>query len=591
VTTTNIKPNKFAGKCALCGEQVPAAAGRLGPKVDNRWTVEHLDCTVADAPVPVEATASDFAPTDEQEKALALFATGASMVIEAGAGTGKTSTLKLLAEAAPTKRIQYIAFNRAIVQEASVKFPANVQCNTAHSLAFRAVGKNYSHRLNASRMTGGQMARILGVQSFTIVLDGDEERTLAPDYLASRVMGAVGRFCQTADTEVARRHFEYIDGIDTPTADGHRTFANNDEVTSYLLPFARKAWTDLQDVNGALRFGHDHYLKMWQLSEPTIAADIILYDEAQDSNPVSADVVARQDAQKVYVGDSQQAIYEFTGAVNSLANIDSDHRVFLTQSFRFGQAVAEVANTVLAMIEGAELRLVGTDTIESTVGISERDDAILCRTNATAVESVINLQAQGRRPHLVGGGTEVVAFAKGARDLQSGRSTSHPELACFDNWAAVQHYVQNDAQGGDLKLLAGLVDKFGVETILLALDNMVTEAAADVIVSTAHKSKGREWDSVRLAGDFPVEAEKLNAAELRLIYVAVTRARINLDCSALADLLGLPEEGEDDLYDADVFDTDNEPIGEVLNLDGTVDEVATAILADRPRWAFLKEVD
>lgn len=578
MTTTNRKPNKFAGKCANCGANVPAGEGALGAKVDGRWTVEHLVCNAADvtADVVESAPASDFTPTEEQAKALALFATGASMVIEAGAGTGKTATLKLLAQAAPGESIQYVAFNRAIVDEAKAKFPSNVQANTAHSLAFRAIGKNFSHRLNAARMTGGQIARILGLSSITIDLGDDEHRTLAADYLASRVMGAVGRFCQTADTTIERRHFEYIDGIDAPTADGRRTFANNDEITSVLLPFARKAWEDLQRTDGNLRFGHDHYLKMWQLSEPRIAADVILFDEAQDANPVMSAIVAAQShAQVVYVGDSQQAIYEFTGAVNALAGFASDHRVFLTQSFRFGEAVANVANDVLALIPGAELRLVGTPSIPSTVGIAERDDAILCRTNATAVEAVINLQSQGRTAHLVGGGVEVVAFAKAARDLMVGRSTSHPELACFDNWAAVQHYVANDAQGGDLKLLAGLVDKFGVDVILGALDNMVSEAKADTIVSTAHKSKGREWDNVRLAGDFPVEGEKLSAGELRLIYVAVTRARINLDCSALAVLFGTQGEGEVDEV-------------EVLNFDGTVDEEGTAALADRARWSFLK---
>jgi hypothetical protein len=557
MTTTNRKPNKFAGKCAHCGATVPAGEGALGPKVDGRWTIEHLVCDTADV-TPEVVEASDFKPTDEQAKALALFATGASMVIEAGAGTGKTATLKLLAQSAPSARIQYVAFNKAIVEEAAVKFPSNVSANTAHSLAFRAIGKQFSHRLNAGRMTGSQIARILGLSSITIDLGDDEHRTLSADYLASRVMGAVGRFCQTADTAIERRHFEYIDGIDAPTADGRRTFANNDEITSALLPFARKAWEDLQRTDGNLRFAHDHYLKMWQLSEPKINADIILFDEAQDANPVMSAIVAAQtDAQVVYVGDSQQAIYEFTGAVNALAGFASDHRVFLTQSFRFGEAVANVANDVLAMIEGAELRLVGTPSIPSTVGIAERDDAILCRTNATAVEAVINLQSQGRTAHLVGGGKDVVAFAKAARDLMSGRSTSHPELACFDNWGAVQHYVENDAQGGDLKLMVGLVDKFSVETILSALDNMVSEAKADTIVSTAHKSKGREWDNVRLAGDFPVEGERLSAGELRLIYVAVTRARLNLDASALAMLFGLPT-ADDEAYDVDILDLSGE---------------------------------
>lgn len=553
--TNTARPNKFAADCVDCGVSVPAQQGTV-KREGTRWAVRHVNCDAVEAPAPT----SGFAPTSEQADAKALYLTGASMVIQAGAGTGKTSTLKMLAEATPEKSVQYVAFNRAIVDEAAAKFPANVKANTAHSLAFRAVGVKYQHRLNVARQTSDQIARTLGVNPIVVPV-GNERKTLAAGFLAGRVMAAVGRFCQTADLTIERRHFPYIDGIDLPGDDGKRTFANNDEVAAALLPVARRAWADLTAVDGSLRFAHDHYLKMWQLDSPRINADVILFDEAQDANPVMAAIVAAQThAQVVYVGDSQQAIYEFTGAVNTLDALDADHRVFLTQSFRFGEAIADQANAVLAMIEGAELRLVGTPTINSTIGVGTSDDAILCRTNAAAVEQVLTLQDAGRRPHLVGGGAEVVAFAKAARDLMNGAPTSHPELACFGTWGEVQFYVENDAQGGDLKLLAGLVDKFTVDTILTALDNMPTEAAADVIVSTAHKAKGREWETVRLAADFPTEADKINDAELRLIYVAVTRARQRLDMTAIADL---------------------------FSPTGTIDTAITAALADRPRWAFL----
>ena len=40
-------------------------------------------------------------PTEEQQAALAAFATGDDLVIVAGAGTGKTSTLRMLAGSTP----------------------------------------------------------------------------------------------------------------------------------------------------------------------------------------------------------------------------------------------------------------------------------------------------------------------------------------------------------------------------------------------------------------------------------------------------------------------------------------------------------
>src|SRR4051812_20126422 len=123
--------NRYPGVCVDCGGRVPAEQG-VAFKDNGKWKVRHNDGDCgADSPV-AEARGIDFAPTGEQQAALDLFATGESMVIEAKAGTGKTSTLKLLGASTP-KRGQYIAFNKAIVEEASAKFPANVACNTAHS--------------------------------------------------------------------------------------------------------------------------------------------------------------------------------------------------------------------------------------------------------------------------------------------------------------------------------------------------------------------------------------------------------------------------------------------------------------------------
>jgi superfamily II DNA/RNA helicase len=57
-------------------------------------------------------------PTPEQATAIELFLTGESLAIEAGAGTGKTSTLVMLAKSAGNNRQgQYVAFNRALVEE------------------------------------------------------------------------------------------------------------------------------------------------------------------------------------------------------------------------------------------------------------------------------------------------------------------------------------------------------------------------------------------------------------------------------------------------------------------------------------------
>lgn len=493
--------------------------------------VRHTKC--AAAKTPEINRPKTFAPTEEQLGALALFGTGKNIAIEAGAGAGKTSTLILLAQST-TRRGQYVAFNKAIVQEAGSKMPGTVTCSTAHSLAFRAVGHQYRDRLQKSRrMRSIDIATRLGIESINVTV-GDTPKTLGLPYLGGLVMSAVTRFCQSADMEPGVHHVPYIDGIDE-LRDGQRTYGNNNYVRNYLLSFVRAAWADLMKQDGVLPFKHDHYLKAWHLSGPRISADYILFDECQDANPVMLAIIeAQQHAQRVYVGDSQQAIYGFTGAVNALDRIreQGGETAYLTQSFRFGPAVAAVANKVLEQIESATLRLVGTDSIASVVGPAALPDAILTRTNATAVRTVMRLQEEGKIAALVGGGDDVVAFARAAADLMEGRPTEHHELACFTSWDEVRSYVTEDEQGAELRLLVKLVDDFSVPAILAALGRTIREDDADVIVSTAHKSKGREWGSVQLGGDFP-PASKMHTDELRLLYVAVTRAKRELDVDAV----------------------------------------------------------
>ena len=102
-------------------------------------------------------------PTGEQQAIIDASQSGADLVIEAGAGTGKTSTLRLVAATQPRRRGLYVAYNKAIATDAKRSFPTSVTCATAHSLAFRAVGRRFAHRLNGPRMPARQTAKTLGI--------------------------------------------------------------------------------------------------------------------------------------------------------------------------------------------------------------------------------------------------------------------------------------------------------------------------------------------------------------------------------------------------------------------------------------------
>lgn len=496
-------------------------------------------------------------PTTEQAQARDLYNAMKPMVIEAGAGTGKTSTLILLAQSMPGRQVRYVAFNKAIVVEAGSKLPPNARAQTAHSLAFGAMmrkpgGRAFKARLDGGRVRGDQIARQLGIDPF-VVQYGDQSKVLQPGYIASLAQRAINVFCNTADLVPNYRHVPYVDGIDVPTEKGKRTYANNDKLAQIVGEVLPTMWADLTNAGGSLPFKHDHYLKMWELDDPYIEADAIMFDEAQDASPVMLSIIEQQaeHAQLVFVGDSQQAIYEWRGAVNALENAPGgDNRTFLTQSFRFGPALADLANLILDKCE-ADLRLTGTPSIESAIGPVAKPVAYLTRTNAVGVKMVLDEQEAGGNPMLLGGGADVLAFARGAQELMTRGHTGFPDLACFDSWQQVLDYVRMDPQGDELALNVKLVEEYGVQTIIDALDRMPRkEEHATLVVSTAHKAKGREWDTVKLASDFrfPDGAEDLPIAEWRLLYVACSRAKLTLDVSAaqpIMKLLGLdvPAEG------------------------------------------------
>lgn len=500
----------------------------------------------------VDQTSATHPPTPEQQKAMELFVTGAPLVVKAGAGTGKTTTLAMCARTTPRAGF-YVAFNKAIALDAEQAMPNTVQCRTMHSVAMAAVrstlgGPLLLDRLQSARMAPFKMAKLLRLRPVSVevpqAVGGRKTKVLQPGWQASHVMRAIRVFCQSGAPEPDVVHFPYVDGIDAPGRNGGRTYNNNDAVAKELVPALHRAWDDLTNPRGELRFTHDVYLKMWQLAGGRIPADFIFFDEAQDANGVMVAALLHQSAQLVWVGDDQQQIYEWRGAINAMDLVpDEVPRTWLTQSWRFGTEVADLANLVLDQLD-ADLRLSGTPSIPSVVAArvgAGPTRAVLCRSNAAAVQNVLNYQSNGMAPHLVGGSDDIVHFARAADQLQTEGRTTHPELCCFDSWREVQDYVDNDPHGAELKMMVGLVDKYGPDIIIEALDGLGSEREADVIISTAHKAKGREWPSVRIASDFEApEFGPIPDTEWRLLYVAATRATHLLDvagCYPLRDLL------------------------------------------------------
>ncbi|MFD5292468.1 UvrD-helicase domain-containing protein [Streptomyces rochei] len=481
--------------------------------------------------------------THEQTAAADTFRNGDHLSLQAGAGTGKTTTLNLLAHTT-SRQGRYLAYNRAIAQDAAARFPANVRCKTAHSLAYAALGHRYTRRLNAPRRPAWQTGQALGITKTIRIAD----REITQRTLSNTALRTVTRFCHTADETITHSHVPHLRGLEDTD---HHT-----QLAEHIVPFAHKAWADLQHPDdGAVRFDHDHYLKIWALTRPRLDADFLLLDEAQDTNPVVEQIFLNQrdHAQLVMVGDSAQAIYHWRGAKDIMTGFHGI-QLALSQSFRFGPHLADEANRWLRLAD-APIRLTGTPAVPTEIGPVTDPDAILCRTNVGAMAEVMTHMNYGLRVALAGGGDSLQALALAARDLKEGRRTNHPELVLFPSWGDLQDYATHDPAGRDLLPLVNLVDTHGADAILTAVAHLVPERQAQVTVSTAHKAKGREWQRVLVASDFdrteatPSDpacaaspaADPVDDAEARLAYVAVTRARQRLDLGGLSWIHNHPD--------------------------------------------------
>ena len=466
-----------------------------------------------------------FPPTEQQLAVLEAFKSGESMVVQAGAGAGKSSTLVLLAEQAleDGRHGLFTAFNKAIVSDIKAKLPENVNAATMHAIANRAMRSSRPElmkRLNSKAMARTAEAKLLGITEPVRT----EERTLRPAWLAGWVMKGVERFAMSADTEPGLQHFEPIRGVSPE---------DNDRIAAAHLGALRRAWTDLTSDDGKLRFGHSTYLKMFELSNPNLGTSFVLFDESQDSSPVMASIITQQmqhGTQLVFVGDADQSINGFMGAVDALSElekVDGVKSTVLNKSFRFGPEVAEVANNVLAWFSGARIEGAGKP---STIGEVSVPDAVLTRTNGTAMARALGFIRSGKTvamsENLVNG---LRGFARAASDLQEKGWTDHSDLAPFASWGDVQRYVEDDAAGADIKTLVDLVDEHGPDKLLDVLDTIRPPGNGDVTVVTVHTSKGLEFPKVVLEGDFPNDVSKMTVDDFRLMYVAVTRAKERLD--------------------------------------------------------------
>jgi superfamily I DNA/RNA helicase len=492
-------------------------------------------------------------PTAEQQAVIDTVTTAiregrkAALIVTAAAGSGKTSTLHATSQAirdefGPRVRVLVTAFNKDVISDGVKRFGDLATCKTTHSLAYRTHGHLYRARMNDNPTdTARGLAAKLGFKGTVLLRHLATDVEVTTKDAARLVRQTVDNYCSSADFDITEEHIPFTLKRDHPL---------HDQFVTTILDAACAMWEELQDPDGRkFRFSHDMYRKLWALTQPQLPFEVIMLDEAQDTPPVVEAVFRDQDALRVAVGDSSQSLYEFTGAVDALRKLrDNDAAAVersLLQSFRFGQKIADLANRWLSLpVMQTGMQVIGNPAVDSTIvelmPITQAD-AVLCRTNAGALAVVIESVNAGRKTALVGNIKALQSLMFGLSALSKGQRPRHPDLVAFETWDDLAQAVKDEDASSDLAIAFQLADRYTAKVVLDVIPQLVAESDADLVVSTAHKSKGRQWSRVRIHDDFARKVDKrgnplpVTRQWGNLAYVAVTRAQHVLDAGPLID--------------------------------------------------------
>ncbi len=479
--------------------------------------------------------------TAEQE---AIIKSTGDIKINAVAGSGKTTTIIEYAKARPaTAKILYLAFNKSVKLEAIKKFAAKglskVTIETAHSLAYKNIVFKHHYKVRAQGYKTHEIADLLGLQG-----NGEKHHEYV---IANHINKFIALFCNSDKLKV--QDVNYLETISDAKA---KTFVKT--FYHFIQTQTRQLLAKMD--KGEIEITHDFYLKKFQLQNPILPFDYILFDEGQDASPAMLDIFLKQSATKVIVGDTHQQIYSWRYAVNSLEK--TNFTTFnLSHSFRFGANIANLATQVLfwknAISETKPIAIKGLGTNNDT-----KTKAVIGRTNLGLLLKAIEYVTEKKnikQIYFEGNFNSYTYADEGASlydvlNLQNNKRSLIKDalIKSMGSIKDLEEYIEK-TEDAQLSMMLEIVKKYGndIYDIIKSIRQKHVEnddkEKAEVVFSTVHRCKGMEYDVVHLVKDFITENKvKMQAAELEkderkisklneeinLLYVAITRTKNSL---------------------------------------------------------------
>ena len=463
-------------------------------------------------------------PTEEQSAI--LHAKHRVIRVNARAGTGKTTTLNMLARKKSDQKMVYLVFNRRAKEAADAVFPDNVKTYTLHAMAFRHEGRKWKDAIG-----NFSPSDLL----FAFPSDAQVLASLTHSFLTYFLNSPYNRLEDAVDP-----FYGYL-------TEGQAARFKHD--VKRIVLAARDiavAWNRKEKP-----CPHDFYLKLFHKSEAFHRTlnqyDTVLVDEGQDLSPIMLDALEKCRKRIVVVGDTHQQIYSFRYATDAMRKLRCDAEFDLTRSFRFGKTIADLAGMFIREAKDDQnFHIRGNPEKRSRVrtygylgDVAKPGTAILSRTNVALFSNAMRLKEQGRQFCFERDIQPVLWRALDVFRLfdEDKERIKDSFIASFEDMAALKKYAE-EMEDFPLQGICQIVQKYAhafpgavFEMAELCVNKTSNENA--VVLSTIHSAKGHQYETVRMDPDTaaafdPDLFHKIRDDEINLAYVGFTRAIKNL---------------------------------------------------------------
>lgn len=462
--------------------------------------------------------------TPQQEAVFAALPQGSSHSVNAVAGSGKTSTIVEGLRRAASPAL-CVAFNKRIAEELTKRLSGSAaSAATMNSLGHRAWAKAIGKRLtlNTNKLYALACEHYSG-EAFSDVLG------LAR---AARVSGLVPeRFAIRGLLPDSLESWESIADY----------FDLNFNAETYSA--ARKVLDEAikQGYAGTIDFDDQIYLSAL-FSGRFEKVPLVVVDEAQDLSPLQHRMLQKIVGERIcIVGDPRQCIYSFRGAsANSMAELSqmfSASELPLSVSFRCPKAVVAEARAIVPWIESAPSAPEGEVQFVDHLSLSDIPPRahIVCRYNGPIFKLAWALIKSGRPATILG-----ADIGQGLIKLIKKLAPESLDMASFLNrlrsWAAaeIERKPHREAIIRDREIsLISISEAVHTSQELCDLINKLFSPGGTISLSSIHKAKGLEWDTVifylphLLPSRYATTPWQLEQEE-NLRYVGITRAKRRL---------------------------------------------------------------